>query len=69
MSWEKIDLVLEKQNRPINKLKWANSSEIKVYREIGLSVEIGPNSKVVNFLVVDNIVPEIILSIRSLKAL
>ena len=34
-----------------------------------MSVEIGPNSKVVNFLVVDNIVPEIILGIRSLKSL
>ena len=50
-------------------MKCANSSKIKVYGEIDLSVEIGPNSKVVNFLVVDNILPEIILRIRSLKSL
>ena len=37
----------------------------KVYGEIGLSVEIGPNSKVVNFLVVDNIVHEICLLYTS----
>ena len=54
---KKIGLVLEKQNSRINKLKCVNSSEIKVCGEIGLSVEIGPNSKVANFLVVDNIVP------------
>ena len=58
---KKIGLVLEKQNRRINKLKCANSSEIKVFDDRELSVEICPNSKVVNFLVVDNIVPEIIL--------
>ena len=32
-------------------------------------MDIGPNSKEVNFLVVDNILPEIILLIRSLKSL
>ena len=32
-------------------------------------MEIGPNSKVVNFLVVDNILPEVILGLRSLKSL
>ena len=64
---KKIGVVLDNQNRRVNKLKCANSSEIKVYGEIGLSVEIGPNSKEVNFLVVDNILPEIILGIRSLK--
>ena len=70
MSWEENWLsIFEKQNRRINKLKCAYSSEIKVYGEIGFSIEIGPNSKVVNFLVVDNIVSEIILGIRSLKTL
>ena len=63
ISRKNIGEVLDNQNRRVNKLKCANSSKIKVYGEIDLSVEIGPNSKVVNFLVVDNILPEIILRI------
>ena len=55
---KKIGVVLHNQNRRVNKLKCSNISEIKVYGGIGLSVGIAPNSKVVNFLVVDNILAE-----------
>ena len=40
---------------------------VRVYGEIGLSVEIGPNSEVVNFLVVDNIVDKLIFDSDQFK--
>jgi len=50
-------------------LKCANSSEIKICGRVNLMVEIGPQIKKVSFLVVENIMPEIILGMKCLNVM
>jgi hypothetical protein len=62
-------LGINKTRKSSSVLKCANNSQLDVCGEIILSVQIGPEYKQLPFVIVKNIVPSIILGIRSLKSL